>query len=240
MITDQSIDQGIPCIIHQTWRDHNVPEAFEQMSHSWRNKHPQWEYRFWTDEMNRDFIASNFPSFLPVYDNYPTAIQRVDAVRYLVLYKYGGFYIDMDFECLSGIHSLVSKAPCVFGKEPVEHCLIHEKEIIISNAFMGAVPGTHFFESICNELQSFKIITDHRNNQVLESTGPFMLSRIYSSYERKSEISLLEADLLYPFTMEELEQLGKGQYCPELEARLEKAYGIHHYAGTWWKKNKTA
>ena len=225
----------IPRIIHQTWKDHNIPEAFERMSHSWRSKHRHWEYRFWTDEMNREFIALNFPFFLPVFDNYPTAIQRVDAVRYFVLYKHGGFYIDMDFECLAPIHPLVDMAPCVFGKEPLAHCLIHEKDIIISNAFMGSAPGAHFFKCICKELETFRNITDHPNTRILESTGPFMLSRLYNSYERKKEISLLEADLLYPFTMEELEEWNSGQSCTELNARLQHAYGIHHYAGTWWK-----
>jgi len=229
----------IPCIIHQTWKDHNIPEEFEQMSHSWRNMHAHWEYRLWTDEMNRAFIASHFPFFLPVFDNYPTAIQRVDAVRYFCLYTYGGFYIDMDFECLTGIHSWVDKAPCVFGKEPMAHCLIHGKDIIISNAFMGSVPGAHFVERICKELQTSSTIIDHPNNQVLESTGPFMLSRLYSNYERKEEVSLLEPDLLYPFTKEELEWRSKGLSCPEFDERLQRAHGIHHYAGTWWKNKQS-
>lgn len=226
----------IPCIIHQTWKDHNIPEAFDSMSQSWRNKHKHWEYWFWTDEMNREFIALNFPFFLPVFDSYPNPIQRVDAVRYFVLYKYGGFYIDMDFECLSSIQPLVDKAPCVFGKEPVAHCQLHEKDIIISNAFMGSVPGAHFLKRICGELEAYRNITAHPNNQVLESTGPFMLSRLYSNYDRKDEISLLEPDLLYPFTKEELQEWNSGFSYPALEARLQNAYGIHHYAGTWWKK----
>jgi len=228
----------IPCIIHQTWKDHNIPEEFEQLSHSWRNKHEHWEYRFWTDEMNRDFIATDFPFFLPVYDSYPTAIQRVDAVRYFVLYKYGGFFIDMDFECLVCIDPLTDKAPCVFGVEPAAHNLTHNKDFIICNAFMGAVPGAHFFECISGELQAFRTITDHLNNQVLESTGPFMLSRLYSNYERREEINLLDAELLYPFSMHELDELNRGLVPPDTEARLQKAYGVHYYSGTWWKGKK--
>lgn len=228
----------IPSIIHQTWKDHNIPEAFEQMSRSWRSKHEHWEYRFWTDEMNRNFIASDFPFFLPVFDSYPTAIQRVDAVRYFVLYKYGGFFIDMDFECLASIDSLTDLAPCVFGIEPAAHNLTHNKDIIICNAFMGAVPGARFLECISTELQAFRTISEHPISQVLESTGPFMLSRLYSTYERKEEISLLDAALLYPFSMQELDELNRGLPCPNIEVRLQKAFGIHYYSGTWWKSKK--
>src|SRR5882762_8774481 len=126
----------IPPILHQTWKDNNIPEEFVRMSLSWRNTHTHWQYFFWTDDMNRNFIKEHFPYFLSTYDNYQSNIERVDAVRYFALYKYGGFYIDMDFECLANIEPIVSDSACVFGKEPIEHCAWHSKDIIISNAFM--------------------------------------------------------------------------------------------------------
>lgn len=226
----------IPRIIHQTWKDYNVPEAFKQMALSWQQRHKDWEYVFWTDEMNRDFIREHFNYFLPVYDNYPYPIQRVDAVRYFVLYKYGGFFIDMDFECLSPIDPIVSNAVCVFGKEPVEHSVIHDKNYIISNAFMGSLPGFHFFDALCKELEQNRHISDHPNDMVLESTGPFMLSRLYAQYHKKEEIDLLDAHLMYPLTKEELSCLHDGLPQPQLLKKLEGAYGVHYYSGTWWKK----
>ena len=226
----------IPRILHQTWKDHDVPDEFNQMALSWKTKHTGWEYRFWSDEMNRNFIKDHFPFFLPVYDSYEKNIQRVDAVRYFVLYKYGGFYIDMDFECLANITALVGDAACVFGKEPAEHCLIHEKELIISNAFMGVIPGFHFLGAICRELENGQQVTDHPNDKILETTGPFMLSRLYKSYKEKQHIRLLEPDLIYPLTKEELIDLNNGKENPIISEKLKKAYGIHHYAGTWWKK----
>jgi mannosyltransferase OCH1-like enzyme len=226
----------IPRILHQTWKDSNVPGDFERMSMSWREKHADWKYVFWTDEMNRNFIKEHFFYFLPRYDNYRTNIERVDAVRYFVLYKYGGCYIDMDFECLANIEPLVGDSVCVFGKEPEEHCLIHNKEIIISNAFMGSVPGAPFLGMLCNELQQHREAIDHPNDRILESTGPFMLSRLYAGYEKKEEIRLIDADFLYPLTKQELFSLSDGYEARDLLEKLQKAYGIHHYAGTWWKK----
>ncbi|MBC9913415.1 glycosyltransferase family 32 protein [Chitinophaga varians] len=228
----------IPCIIHQTWKSHDIPEMFAQMAQTWKSRHPHWEYRLWTDDMNRDFIATHFPHFLSVYDNYPTNIQRVDAVRYFALYKYGGFFIDLDFECLARLDPLLSQNnTCIFGKEPEEHCLIHEKDLIISNAFMGAIPDSEFFRYICEELLHPTDTTTHPNNRVLESTGPFMLSRIYQQYPRKDEINLLAPELLYPLTKDELEAPDYSSQDTTILTRLQHAYGIHHYAGTWWKKS---
>jgi mannosyltransferase OCH1-like enzyme len=207
------------------------------MSRTWRDKHKHWEYRFWTDETNREFIKLHFPFFLPVYDGYPTAIQRVDAVRYFVLLQYGGFYIDMDFECLSSIDPLAELGECIFGKEPPEHCLLHGKDLIISNAFMGAVPGCRFLAQVCKALEDVRDITDHRNNMVLESTGPFMLSHEYSRYPDKAAVTLLEPGLLYPLTKDELEEWGDEPFNAAIRSRAPQAYGIHRYIGTWWKSN---
>ena len=43
-----------------------------------------------TDADNRAFIAREFPEYLGLYDGYDTHIKRVDAVRYFLLYRYGG------------------------------------------------------------------------------------------------------------------------------------------------------
>ncbi|HLZ88031.1 MAG TPA: glycosyltransferase, partial [Puia sp.] len=107
----------IPRILNQTWKDHDVPADFKEMADSWRKMHADWQYVLWTDEMNRNFVRQHFPYFLPTYDGYETNIQRVDAVRYFVLYKMGGFFIDLDFECLANIEPILANAECVFGKE---------------------------------------------------------------------------------------------------------------------------
>jgi len=205
------------------------------MALSWQNLHRDWEYILWTDEMNRNFIGEHFPSFLAIYDSYPHSIQRVDAVRYFVLYKYGGFFIDMDFECLSNIDPIIGDVDCVFGKEPVEHSIAHDKSYIISNAFMGATPCCRFFNALCNELTQNRHITDHINDNILETTGPFMLSRLYEQWEWKEEIGLLDAPLIYPLTKAELIELQEGPQQQHLLKKLKGAYGIHYYAGTWWK-----
>jgi len=225
----------IPRILHQTWKNDDVPESFRRMSVSWRRKHPEWEYIFWTDEMNRSFVERHYSFFLPVYEGYPENIQRVDAVRYLTLYKYGGVYVDMDFECLANIEPLLDGVECVFGKEPDEHCVLHDKDIIVSNAFMAAVPGCPFLGAVCDRLRDHQDTTDHRNNRILESTGPFMLSRLYAGYGQRDRIRILEPELMYPLTKNELLGLENGSRSTFIDQKLQHAYGIHHYAGTWWK-----
>lgn len=47
----------------------------------------------------RPAAQEHYPWFLPTYLAYPYAIQRVDVIRYFLLYHYGGVYIDLDMGC---------------------------------------------------------------------------------------------------------------------------------------------
>jgi len=227
----------IPKIIHQTWKDDNPPAVLKCLSDTWKQQHPDWEYRLWTDDMNRAFISRYFPEFLARYDSYPSGIYRVDAVRYLVLYKLGGVFVDMDFECFRNISPLLQHASCVFGCEPAEHCTLHEKDLIISNAFMGVAPHHPFLEQVYDELMNYSADTDHPNNHVLETTGPFMLSRVYGRYRTKKEVKLLEPSLIYPLTKAALAQMfSAGKPGVSTCRELEQAYALHYYYGTWWNK----
>src|SRR6201986_68484 len=135
----------IPKIIHQTWKSAVLPEHFQMLADTWKEYQPDWQLMLWTDEMNRDFIKTNYPHFLNNYDGYPSHIQRADAIRYFLLYHYGGVYVDLDFECLQNIQELLTDEDCVFGLEPNEHCKRFGREKIIGNAFMAAIPSHPFF-----------------------------------------------------------------------------------------------
>ena len=61
---------------------------------------PNWKFLLWTDEDNRELIASHYPDFLGTYDNYTVPMKRVDAIRLFYVHHFGGLYIDLDFACL--------------------------------------------------------------------------------------------------------------------------------------------
>jgi len=91
----------LPKIIHQQWKTEQVPggefkkwhEEFKRLFPS-----PEFKHELWTDARMRSFIQSKYPWFLETYDNYPIPVQRADAVRYFILYTFGGLYVDLDYE----------------------------------------------------------------------------------------------------------------------------------------------
>jgi inositol phosphorylceramide mannosyltransferase catalytic subunit len=224
----------IPRIIHQTWKDESIPAPMQKLVASWKWNHPGWEYRLWTDTQNREFIKTYYPDFMERYDSYPYHIQRVDAVRYFILYTFGGLYVDLDFECFHSLEQLLSEHECLFGLEPQEHHEIHNRDHIIGNALMATVPRHSFFRAIIDDLADYNPPPQHRNNLVLETTGPFMLTRLYNRC-RSANVTLLPSKYFYPLSLYELEQAVQQGWTAVNCQKLREAYALHYFAGTWWR-----
>jgi len=120
------------------------------------------------------------------------------------------------------------------GLEPEAHALRHRKEFIVGNAMMASVKGHNFFDCIIKDI-SLGVWRKYKNKgfQVMESTGPFMTTRIYEAYERKNEITLIPAELIAPLSLDEVLQLITGKETIEMEEKVEKAFAIHYFFGSW-------
>ena len=45
-------------------------------------------------------LEQHYAWFLPAWHSYNETVLRGDAIRYFILHRYGGLYIDLDVECL--------------------------------------------------------------------------------------------------------------------------------------------
>ena len=102
-------------------------------------------------------------------------IQRADAIRYFVLYTYGGIYIDLDIGCRAHPGALLA----------YDTILPITKPIGVSNDLMFSVSGTPFMEMVMQELPHW-----NRNwffmpyATVMFSTGPMFLSAMAARWNR--------------------------------------------------------
>mmetsp|Transcript_135362 Transcript_135362/g.235394 ORF Transcript_135362/g.235394 Transcript_135362/m.235394 type:complete len:412 (+) Transcript_135362:67-1302(+) len=177
----QLSDPLMPKIIHQTWKDHDVPAKFQRWARSWQNCLPGWEYKMHDDEDNRNYFVKHFPDLLNVYDSYDVPIKKVDAARYAYLAVDGGLYVDMDIECLqdptSALHYAVGKntdvtLACEAG---IFNCRDKGQ---VSNAFMiSSTPkGREFFTQVVYRLQRTPTWW-----YVLDATGPLFFTRSFEA-----------------------------------------------------------
>ena len=140
----------------------------------------------------------------------------------------------MDYECLEPIDVLLWNSSCCMGLEPAVHAIYNRKPFIIGNAFMASVPEHDFLNCIINEISS-RGGQHHQNagTLVLETTGAFMLNRVYESFDMKEDVTFIPAELVTPLSMEETQNLIEGHISKEMEKKIEKSFAIHYYYNSW-------
>ena len=172
---------SIPKIIHQIWLDEHgkgIPPHYKPWMDSWKKNHPDWKYILWNKTASRQLIADRFPKYLKFYDEYPGVAYRADAVRYFILYLYGGVYLDLDVESLKTLDPWLKHVPCVITREHDAHAyLLHNlKNPLPSTAIMGCRPKHKFFAFVIRNLEENNRT---HGNHVLTATGPLMLAKMY-------------------------------------------------------------
>lgn len=83
----------IPKILHQIWLGPNpIPKKFLEFQQNWRELHPDWSYKIWTDTAIRDIPIKH------LVDRCGKFSSKSNMVRiYAVMFE-GGVYADMDID----------------------------------------------------------------------------------------------------------------------------------------------
>ncbi|KAK5167562.1 CSG1/SUR1-like protein [Saxophila tyrrhenica] len=165
----------IPKILHQTWQNESIPAVWKGAQQSCLDLHREedgWEYMLWTDAKMEAFMRKEYLWFMETFDGYPYVIERADAIRYFVLYHYGGVYLDLDDGCGRAMEPLLSYPAWVRKTVPTG----------ISNDAMGATPGHPFFRKVIDSLQAYDRNWLLPYITVMGSTGPLFLSVIWRHY----------------------------------------------------------
>ncbi|KAH8809372.1 putative glycosyl transferase [Xylogone sp. PMI_703] len=90
----------IPPVLHQIMLGPNaISDSLQNTHNACLEFHLGWEIHLWTDENASRFVEEKYPHLKKMWDGYRYPIQRIDALRYMVLYEYGGAIIDMDLHC---------------------------------------------------------------------------------------------------------------------------------------------
>ena len=228
----------IPKIIHQIWVNENeLPDTFSELVKTWKENHPNWEYRLWDEKAIKDLITTHFSEFLPYYEAFEHDIQRWHSARYLILLHWGGLYVDIDSECFAPIDLLLSNSSCCVGMEPEAGTMEYNKQRVAGNAFVASVSGHSYLKAIIEDIQT----NFHRQfspipfYQIMESTGSFLTSRVYNTHSEKEDITLIPAELVTPLTSQEVRLILHGEATQEIEGKLEKAF-VLHYALRMWQR----
>jgi mannosyltransferase OCH1-like enzyme len=191
---------NIPKIIHQTYKTRDLLPAWKETPLKWQEFHPEWKYIFWTDDDCRTLIKEHYPWFLHIFDSYEHPIQRADAVRYFILYHYGGVYADLDYHPTKPFDDL-------FYKEHDVYLVMSGNLRYITNSLMASKIKAAFW------LTMFKTLQDQyrdpglignisKHFHVMNTTGPCSLTIALENYNNNEKnrklVGMLPSELIAP------------------------------------------
>jgi len=188
-------DHTIPRRIIQTGKSRDLPPLAQAAARTMQLLHPEWEYLFFDDAAVLRFVSTEFPQYQNVFDSFPHRIQRFDFFRYLVVYRFGGFYFDLDVFLYNELTELLSYQ-CVFPFEELslnsflrDECAMDWE---VGNYAFGAAPASVFIGSVienCVRAQRDREWASHllrgipllfrSRFEVLNTTGPGLVTRTF-------------------------------------------------------------
>ena len=171
-----NLKSEIPKIIHviwYKWKSDKPSENMQKMLKVCKDVNNDFTYKVWDEKSGLELIKNYYSWFLNTYNKYDVEIKRIDAIRYFILFHYGGVYMDMDTICLKNISPLLKKGNAIFGYQ------LRNKKAngAICNSFMASPSNHPLFENIIYKLK------DTAKKSVIYSTGPGFLTEQIRGYK---------------------------------------------------------
>jgi mannosyltransferase OCH1-like enzyme len=221
-------------IIHQIWFDlgngSEVPLKYVNYQKSWINLHPNWKYVLWNENSGNELMLKSYPQFYDLYLNVKYPIMKIDLLRYCILDKIGGMYVDIDYKCLNNFDDylnnneninydiFINESPSQFGFKTLSNSLLISKNNNGNN--------NNFWSTVL--LESFNRIknTNDFNHvyYVNKTTGPLLLNDIVNNeILTKYKIKILPYD--------QFNFCNSCQKC--YPSKTKKLYAFHDYISYW-------
>lgn len=203
----------IPKIIHQIWIG-NKPIPFGLIK-TWKDKHPDWKYILWDNEKvkNEEFINRDK---IEICNN---ILGKSDLIRYEILYKYGGIYIDIDVICNKKLDNLITN-------KSLFAVYYNNKKELISNNVIGC---TRYNPSLLKVIEYFKDIYDFDDpvgKNIVDITLLPFSNIMFNELKKSSDIVILDHYYFNPYDFR-FNNLNQND-----NVNLENSYGIHLWGST--------
>jgi mannosyltransferase OCH1-like enzyme len=246
----------IPPILHFIHISHDIshsnnefPQIVKDNIKDWKRMHPHWKIHEWTNEQVRreqESFAPGLKSQLLERITGPRAWIS-DLLRYAILYKYGGVYVDTDVVPIQPLDPLLvlkdftvcEKAAATSGtatpggdpssaKQLVNNNTINWTTCELAcNAVIGTAPQNPALQAtlqlaVANTETQLQTKNNARgSNYRIEYTGP----TIWTQVARQYDVTLLNTSTFYPCSWEDTKECIKEKY--------PTSFAMHKWSMTW-------
>ena len=162
----------IPKIIHQLWIGTKpAPSKFMQ---TWKDKNPGFEYIFWNEvEIEKRHLVFKCQEKI---DEIEEINGKADIMRWEILYKFGGVFLDADSICIEPIDDELLKKKAFAGYEQEE-----VRPGLIATGTMGFPKKHPLVKAAIKWILNNEVSQEKANMMAWQSVGPGLLTRMYNT-----------------------------------------------------------
>lgn len=208
---------SIPKILHQIWIGPLEPPI--EMMRTWKEKHPEFEYILWNEvEIENRNMTFSCQSKIDIMNEFNG---KADIMRWEILYKYGGYFVDADSICIEPFDDYFENK-IAFAS--------YENEIIrgglIATGTMGFIPKHQLCGDIINWINGDEFNQMNKTVRAWGSVGPGLLTRFLKTGEYKN-VSIYPSHCFLPIHFTGLSYGGhKKVYAYQAWGTSNKNYDI--------------
>jgi mannosyltransferase OCH1-like enzyme len=186
-------------IIHQLFGflgDTEMPKMFSDNQILVKKfcKDNDYEYKLWTPtDVNE--ILEDYSKYIDMYDNVRYPIQKVDIIRFLILHKYGGVYLDLDIQ--PKIEKLKNYSfACCYRYVHKNNKFLYEIEVLQSDTKNPILLNyLDYVKTQISEKNNIDVYNKWKARYVYQTTGPMCFTRFIK--QNKIQIDLYKSNNSY-------------------------------------------
>ncbi len=173
---------------------------------AWQHLNQNWQHHVQSPEVVERLLT---PDVAPLYQALPTAIQRCDLARPILLHQMGGVYSDLDvqpFRDLNWLCGLYPRARVLLVEEVTlskasarrrgNRFSIRagrpELRLRVANFWMASAPGHPFWLDVLELIHERSVLPVTHDYDVIYTTGPDIISEVYDrTIDKYDDVALV-------------------------------------------------
>ena len=227
----------IPKIIHQTWKDNNLPPILQEIVAHNKALLPDYEFCLWTDKDISELIQKEYPHIFKVFEATRTGVQRGDIARILLVHHYGGIYIDLDILLLKDPEDMIdmSSNKLHITYEPSEQTnRLYGRDDYLCNAFFAANARNSMLNFMVQNMHAIYLRNGASLFMQFDIFGGSFFKGIIDTYiNYQNDVHIIEnRDLVFPINdlkFSDLSSSRDGWYCVETGKYAHGTVMVHYW-----------
>ncbi|WP_214229599.1 glycosyltransferase [Pedobacter sp. B4-66] len=209
---------SIPLIIHQIVGPNTNP-VIDHCLKSWEElKDAGFEIRVWDDEKLHQFIDENFDFALSAFLNSRNHAEAADIARYLLIYHFGGYYVDWDVQLLDSAQFIGLSYKYQDG-----YILVDPANGTLTSEFFCAKPKDSYLKFLVRDIVGLYNSKKRDELRTPQYSGPY---RMRDSMNRHPETFMVSVPIkeVFAYLYDEIRNPPEGPIHQPL---------IHYWVHSW-------